>query len=26
VGAYTFTGNNLGVAKNYFANGAASNL
>ena len=25
VGAYTFTGNNLGVAKNYFANGAASN-
>ena len=25
VGAYTFTGNNLGVAKNYFANGAATN-
>ncbi|MCJ2122870.1 phosphatase PAP2 family protein, partial [Methylobacterium sp. J-077] len=23
--AYTFTGNNLGVAKNYFANGAATN-
>jgi outer membrane autotransporter protein len=25
VGAYTFSGNNLGVAKNYFANGAANN-
>ncbi|MEE7462826.1 autotransporter outer membrane beta-barrel domain-containing protein [Methylobacterium fujisawaense] len=25
VNAYTFTGNNLGVAKNYFANGAANN-
>ncbi len=24
-GAYTFSGNNLGVAKNYFANGAANN-
>ncbi|MCZ2982643.1 hypothetical protein NYY70_20915, partial [Acinetobacter baumannii] len=25
VNANTFTGNNLGVAKNYFANGAANN-
>jgi subtilase-type serine protease len=25
VGAYSFSGNNLGVAKNYFANGAANN-
>ncbi|MCJ2050615.1 autotransporter domain-containing protein [Methylobacterium sp. J-070] len=25
VGAYNYTGNNLGVAKNFFANGAASN-
>ncbi|WP_457106569.1 autotransporter domain-containing protein [Methylobacterium sp. P5_C11] len=25
VGAYSVTGNNLGVAKNYFANGAANN-
>jgi len=25
VGAYTVSGNNLGVAKNYFANGAANN-